>query len=102
MLYAYGVTLLSVYVEAYRTLATVLKMEAEQLWRELWYAQPGTVRGAFSSLISQVASEQNGGQDRRPQDRLLLQFADSLFHTRHLRDTPDRDHMTQLWMRALS
>jgi hypothetical protein len=77
------------YVEAYRTLAVVLGLDLETLWRQLWTYAPGAVRDGLTTLVDQYV----GTASRTP----AMALADAFFDTGRLADEPDPDVMLRAW-----
>jgi hypothetical protein len=81
------------YVEAYHTLAVVLGLDLETLWRQLWTYAPGAVRDGLMTLVDRYLESSARTASRTS----IMALADALFATRRLADEPDPDMMIRAW-----
>lgn len=90
------------YVRAYRTLAALLDLEAESLWRRLWQWRTGEVRGHFVATVAEALLLKTG-QPLGPAGRArLLEAADDLFRTGRGDDNLPDWRIEPRWREALS
>jgi hypothetical protein len=89
------------YVAAYRTAAQAVGIDAEQLWRLLFRAAPGTVRGDFTGAADALRQARSLAAFTAGQRRNLLVAADRMFGLDRLNAVPNEDAMIQMWRVAL-
>lgn len=91
-----GVTTLDLayegYVRAYRALARVLGVSAEQVWRDLWQVGLGGVRAAFPSVVTSLRGDET---------QALLDVADQLFATTRLAADVADSQLERIWRSVL-
>jgi hypothetical protein len=89
------------YVAAYRTLATVLGIDTETLWRELWMYPVGEIREMFLSVIERILEEQAQRSLHAVQRARLFAGALRYFSTGRAQDQPDETRLMATWRRAI-
>lgn len=96
-----GIVSYDFYVATYRTLATVLGLDTERLWRALWMYPVGGVRERFLSVIERLLEEQaQRPLSVGPRARLSA-GALRYFSTGRTYDQPDERQQIAVWRRAI-
>ncbi len=87
------------YVEAYRSLAVVVGLDVEAIWRDLWMHPMGAVRSVLPAVVDQRWRDVNGpGILQRER---LMGVANRLFSRTRRNDMPDSAMMAALWRTVL-
>jgi hypothetical protein len=89
------------YVAAYRTLAVVVGLDVERLWRQLWSFPTGSVRTAFADVVGTSSAAAAGLVLSPVQRRRLEGMADRMFATARQGDLPVERAMLATWRVAL-
>jgi hypothetical protein len=85
------------YVQAYRALAQVADLGAEELWRRLWQQAPGDVRAHFVSAVDSVRRAHGRPPLNTRQAAQQTLVGDRVFSERHYYDQPNAGVLTRLW-----
>ncbi len=88
------------YVQAYRTLAGVARLEVETLWRAMWTVPPGQVRARFTTVLDELLQSAGAMALTASRHASVQRVADRLFSTSELHRTPSGDVMMMLWRSA--
>jgi hypothetical protein len=89
------------YVAGYETLAEVLGLDVEHLWRRLWEVPRGEVRARFVGAVEALRTAGGQGTLSVEQEARLRGAADSVFLRERAHDRPNSDQLSTLWRLAL-
>jgi hypothetical protein len=89
------------YVTAYTTLARILIVDVEILWRELWRHRTGEVREVFAETVDQLRFLAAGVRLSDSDRGRLLAVADTVFGSDRARARPEPSLLEALWRTVL-
>lgn len=85
------------YVVVYQSLATVVGVAPELLWRQLWQSRAGEVRLAFPAVVDTHWSQRTGQPLTAAQLGRIQAMADVLFASARKDDQPERSSLDTRW-----
>jgi hypothetical protein len=89
------------YVTAYRSLAEVLRIDVERLWRALWGLPAGDLQPKFLPMVGRILREQRQQQLGSAQLARLAVLGARYFGTDRMHESPDEQVMMSMWRRTI-
>jgi hypothetical protein len=90
------------YVVAYQTLASVLDVPVDEIWRGLWEYSAGEVALGFSEVIAGIMVRYGMAPQSRFQRARLFARARNLFSTQNTVQSPDGHVLLDQWREVLT